>query len=147
MKKYIDLQTEEEAFRWAAEMEVLLKVPTKRPNVTAFYRDRLDDWDCLETWQKEELSESYEESLSRLAADSVAYCDFSVTPAELKNLSDEALQDFEFFVRTHVPSDVVHKRCEDMGIDGKKLGGIAQQMCKDAVEQHETLKRIEKLGE
>lgn len=148
MKRYIDLQTEEEAMQWLSEMKALLKIPSQRPDVTAVYRDHLDWWDKLETWQKEELTESYEAELTQLASDSTAYGNFPVTPEELKNLSGEALNDFSFFAQTHVPSAVIHERCEQLekGL-GEKGGAKFQQMAKDALERYETLKKIENIGQ
>lgn len=141
---------EEEARAWLIELKKIASIPTLLPGVTAFYRDNIDDWDQLETWQKEDLMELYQELLVQIAKDSQEFCDVGFTAEELRNLSDATLSDLAEYMRFRIPKDVLHRRLcstpEDEA-DLRKCVYVVQKITRQAIERRETLKRIKNLGQ
>ena len=144
------MQTKEEFRAWLIELKKIASIPTSLPDVTAFYRDNIEDWNQLETWQKEDLMELYQEFLVKVANDSQEFCDVGFTVEELRNLSDTTLSDLAEYITFRIPKDVLHRRLcstpEDEA-DLRKCVCVVQKITRQAIERRDTLERIKNLGQ
>lgn len=150
MKDFFDISDQEEFKQWADEICALAQIPTQHSDVTAYYRKSIEEWYCIETWQREELMESYEKWLSELAADSSAYCSVKLSVGELRNLSIVDLDNFSSYVITFLPSRVVHERNEAEGLTEehtKRALVKFQKLLNDALERERILDEISKIGQ
>ena len=150
MKHLLDSKDENEFEQRADELRVLARVPTSQPDITAHYRTRTQEWGRMETWQREELLEFYEGWLSQLAIDSAAYCRVKLSVDELRNLSSEDLDNFNWYVTVQVPSTVIEERGKRMGLTEADINkGVAKlrRILSETLERYRTLDKIGKLGQ
>ncbi len=144
------MQTKEEVEAWLVELKKVATIPTPLPEVTAFYRDNLDDWNQLETWQKEEVMELYQDLLAQVASNSQEFCDVKFTVEELRNLSNTTFSDLGEYMIGRIPKDILHRRlCStpEGEADLKKCVDKVHQVTRQAVQRYETLERIKNLGQ
>lgn len=147
----LNVQNQEEIAEWLSQMKELCKCPTLLPEVTATYRNELlEEWKRLETWQKEELTESYEAELAEMSADSKAYGVVEFSIEELRNLPDDKLDELHTYLLFRIPKSV---RAECFASTPQEKAELeksvvkVQQITRDALERHATLEKIKKLGE
>lgn len=150
MKNFFDIQDNDDRDNWLKQFRELFKIPTSRPDITATYRTRIDEWGRMETWQQEELMDSYNQWLTEVAADATAYCNFLVTAEELRNLSEEDLDNLADFVHHHVPGDVITQRVYDAA-GGKEpfekgFAGLMRTL-EEVRDRAKTLRRIDSIGQ